>query len=109
MNAMLVGADSLGNIPMLLDDYGIIVYRHLSGRNSSHQRKIDRLPAGIELLILFTDFLGHNVMRHFRSLATEQNVRFIACRRSVCSLKESLTLSGMYQQRTEVRKQKSEA
>ena len=95
MNAMLVGADTLGNIPNVLQDFGITIHRHLSGRNSSHQRKVDRLPAGTDLLILFTDFLGHNVMRHFRELAAEENIRFIACRRSVCALKQSLNCAGL--------------
>lgn len=95
MNAMLVGADTLGNIPTVLESFGISIHRHLSGRNSSHQRKLDRLPAGTDMLILFTDFLGHNVMRHFRELASEQNIRFIACRRSVCALKQSLAGVGL--------------
>ena len=95
MNAMLVGADTLGNIPGVLDNFGISINKHLSGRNSSHQRKVDRLPAGTDLLILFTDFLGHNVMKHFRQLANEENIRFIACRRSVCSLKQSLQCVGL--------------
>lgn len=92
MKAMLVGADTLGNIPDVLQDYGITIHHHLSGRNSAHQRKSGQLPVGTDLLILFTDFLGHNVMRHFRGLAASSNVRFIACRRSVCAL--SQTLSG---------------
>ncbi|PXX49045.1 MULTISPECIES: DUF2325 domain-containing protein [Aquitalea] len=95
MNAMLVGADTLGNIPEVLQEFGITIHRHLNGRNSSHQRKSDRLPAGTDLLILFTDFLGHNVMRHFRALAAEEQVRFIACRRSVCALKQSLDCAGL--------------
>jgi hypothetical protein len=95
MKAMLVGADTLGNIPDVLDKLGITIQRHVSGRNSAHQRKLDRLPAGTDLLILFTDFLGHNVMRHFRSLALQQKIRFIACRRSACSLKQSLDSAGI--------------
>ena len=75
MNAMLVGADTLGNIPGVLDNFGISINKHLSGRNSSHQRKVDRLPAGTDLLILFTDFLGHNVMKHFRQLANADSQR----------------------------------
>ena len=94
MQAMLVGADTLGNIPAVLDGYGIQIHRHLTGRNSSHQRKQDRLPAGTDLLVLFTDFLGHNVMKHFRSLAAQENIRFIACRRSVCALQQSLDNAG---------------
>ena len=94
MNAMLVGADTLGKIPTVLEEAGIRIDRHITGRNSAHQRKADRLPPDIDLLILFTDFLGHNVMRHYRELASENNVRFIACRRSVCALKQSLTCAG---------------
>ena len=98
MNALLVGADVLGNIPEVLSEFGISVHRHVSGRNSAHQRKVDRLPAGTDLMILFTDFLGHNVMKHFRALATQQNIRFIACRRSVCALKQSLSHAGIAMQ-----------
>ncbi len=96
MNAMLIGADTLGNIPDTLAEYGIRICRHISGRNAAHQRKLPSLPKETELMILFTDFLGHNVMRHFRELANEHQVRFVACRRSVCALKQSL--DGLSQQ-----------
>jgi hypothetical protein len=95
MNAMLIGADTLGNIPGALNDFGITIQRHITGRLRSDQRKLDKLPAGTELVILFTDFLGHNVMRHFRELAQRENIRFIACRRSVCALKQSLASCGL--------------
>ncbi|MDF0607252.1 DUF2325 domain-containing protein [Neisseriaceae bacterium TC5R-5] len=95
MNAMLVGADTLGNIPGVLEDFGITIDRHISGRNSAHQRKIDHLPVGTELLILFTDFVGHNVMRHFRDLAAHHQIRCIMCRRSICALKQSLDAAGL--------------
>lgn len=94
MQAMLVGADNLGNIPLLLEEFGIKIAKHISGRNSSHQRKLDRLPSGVNLLILFTDFLGHNVMKHFRQLAYDNEVPIITCRRSVCALKQSLASCG---------------
>lgn len=90
MNAYLVGADTLGNIPGVLADFGINIMKHVSGRNAAHQRKLPGLPKGTDLLILFTDFLGHNVMRHYRELAAENDIRFVACRRSVCALTQSL-------------------
>ena len=95
MNAMVIGADTLGNIPQLLADYGIRIGRHVTGRNAAHQRKLPTLPRDTQLLILFTDFLGHNVMRHFRQLAHEQGVQVMACRRSVCALQESLQSCGL--------------
>ena len=90
MNAVIVGADQLGGIPGVLSSFGIAVSKHISGRQAAHQRKIASLPKDAELLILFTDFLGHNVMRHFRARAEEDGVKVLACRRSVAALSVSL-------------------
>ncbi len=38
MNALVVGADRLGNIPEILLGFGIHIAHHVSGRNASHQR-----------------------------------------------------------------------
>jgi len=90
MKALLVGADRLGNIPQVLTEYGISVARHVSGREPAAQRADRALPAGTELLILFTDFLGHNVMRGYREAARRQGTPVVACRRSTCSLRGAL-------------------
>jgi len=39
--------------------------------------------------------VGHNVMRNFRKQAKEQKIPFIACKRSVCELKQCLDKSGI--------------
>jgi len=44
MNAILIGADHLGNIPELLSDCNINIPRHITGRHVSHQRKQHGLP-----------------------------------------------------------------
>lgn len=90
MNAVLVGADRLGNIPDTLAAMGITIAQHISGRQAGHQRRLPNLPKGTQLLILFTDFVGHNVMRHFRDLARSQAVPVVACRRSTVSVTESV-------------------
>jgi hypothetical protein len=91
MNAMVVGADYLGNIPDRLATLGISIVEHVTGRNAAHQRRLPSLPRNIDLLILFTDFLGHNVMRSYRTQAQNDGVRVIACRRSVSCLESELT------------------
>ena len=90
MNAMLVGADRLGRIPDLLAEYGIRIASHVTGRDPSSQRAERAVSAGIDIMILFTDFVGHNVMRGYRDVAKRQGTRFLACRRSVCSLRSAL-------------------
>ncbi len=90
MKALVVGADRLGNIPQVLTEYGISIMRHVSGRDPSAQRADRSVPAGAELLILFTDFLGHNVMRGYREAARRQGLAVLACRRSTCSLRGAI-------------------
>lgn len=90
MEAVLVGADQLGRIPELLDRFGIRIKTHISGRNASHQRKLPSLPKEVDLVVLFTDFIGHNVMRHYRQLAQRSGVPVLACRRSATCLEQEL-------------------
>jgi hypothetical protein len=90
VNAVVVGADRLGNIPDLLKEMGIQMARHISGRSSAHQRSLPALPRGTELLILFTDFLSHNAMRSYRAQAEAQGIRVLACRRSASCLVQAV-------------------
>lgn len=90
MNAVLIGADRLGNIPERLASFGIDVVAHISGRSASHQKRLPALPRNAQLLILFTDFLGHNVMKSFRAQAQEEGLRVVACRRSASCLESQL-------------------
>ena len=66
MNALLIGADRLGNIPGVLDEFGIRIAAHVTGRDRSHQRRAADLPVGVDLLILFTDFLGVSARQRAR-------------------------------------------
>lgn len=90
MNALIVGADRLGNIPNVLSEFGIRIAGHVSGRETAHQRRTATLPAGIGMVILFTDFLGHNVMQRFREAASKEGAAVVCCRRSVCALQQAL-------------------
>jgi hypothetical protein len=94
VSAVVVGADRLGNIPDLLKGHNIAIRQHISGRDPSHQKRTLQLPSGTELLILLTDFLGHNVMKTFRAAAQRSGIRVLACRRSVCSMKQALNQCG---------------
>lgn len=94
VSAVVVGADRLGNIPDLLKMHNIKIKQHISGRDSAHQKKTLALPSGTGLLILLTDFLGHNVMKAFRAAALRSGIKVVACRRSVCSVKAVLTQEG---------------
>lgn len=95
LSAVIVGADRLGNIPDLLKGHNISITHHISGRDPSHQKKTLQLPSGTQLVILLTDFLGHNVMKTFRNAAQRGGIRVVACRRSVCSMQQALQQCGL--------------
>ena len=97
VSAVIVGADRLGNIPDLLKGHNIAITHHISGRDPSHQKKTLNLPSGTELVILLTDFLGHNVMKAFRQAAQRSGIKVVACRRSVCSMQQALENCGLCQ------------
>lgn len=94
VSAVVVGADRLGNIPDLLKGHNIAIKHHISGRDPAHQKKTLQLPSGTDLLILLTDFLGHNVMKTFRAAAQKSGVQVLVSRRSVCNLKKALNQCG---------------
>lgn len=94
VSAVIVGADRLGNIPAVLGLHNIKVKQHISGRDPAHQKRSLQLPSGTGLLILLTDFLGHNVMKTFRAAAQRSGVPVVACRRSVCSIQHALAQEG---------------
>lgn len=95
ISAVIIGADRLGNIPELLNRLDISITHHISGRDPSHQKKTLQLPTGTDLVILLTDFLGHNVMKTFRRAAQRAGIRVVACRRSVCSMQQALESCGL--------------
>lgn len=95
LSAVVVGADRLGNIPDLLRGHNISITHHISGRDPAHQKKTLALPSGTEIVILLTDFLGHNVMKTFRNAAQKSGVRVVACRRSVCAMQQALEQCGL--------------
>ena len=90
MEAVIVGADGLGNLPDVLKAHNIKINKHITGRDPAHQKKNLQLPSGTQILILLTDFLGHNVMKSFRAAAEKSQIPIVACKRSVCSMQTAL-------------------
>ncbi|CAK0750294.1 hypothetical protein CCP3SC5AM1_160003 [Gammaproteobacteria bacterium] len=87
---ILVGADRLGNIEQLLKDRGYNDAMHIAGRNPGAQRKMAGALGKARLMVLFTDFIGHNVARNFKQMAKDHGLPFVACRRSTVSLVQAL-------------------
>ncbi|MEZ5672116.1 MAG: DUF2325 domain-containing protein [Thiotrichaceae bacterium] len=97
---LVVGADRLGNIEQVLKERGLSDFRHITGRQPKTQKGSAVNKLNPSAIILFTDFVGHNVMSNFRKLAKEQNVPFIACKRTVGDLTRCLDKCGLCTQAT---------
>ena len=89
MYALIVGADRLGRIPQTLALYGITVGHHVTGRNPAHQRSPNHIK-GMDVVILFTDYLNHNAMRNYREFANKRQVKLIVCRSTNVDLVRNL-------------------
>jgi hypothetical protein len=92
--AIVIGADRLGNIENLLEEHGLSVVKHITGRSPKAQAEHTVSMSHAKVMILFTDFVGHNVMRNFRKQAKKQNIPFIACKRSITDVARNLKRYG---------------
>lgn len=88
MNALLIGADKLGNIPALLNERGINEFTHWDGRKKG-MRKM-KVPSDVDMIIVFTDFIEHRLTEKIKEVAKEEDIPCIFSRRAVSDLSQKL-------------------
>lgn len=88
MNALLIGADRLGNIPALLTEKGINEYTHWDGRKKG-MRKM-KVPGDTDMIIVFIDFIEHRLTEKIKEVAKEESIPCIFSRRAVSDLSKKL-------------------
>ena len=84
MTALVIGGDRLGKIPSVLEEYGISSHVHWSGRKKK-MRKF-KIPKDTDVVILFYDFLEHNMMDTIKVQAKQKNIPCIFSRRACSDL-----------------------
>lgn len=91
--ALLIGCDGkyLKSIKTVLATYGISVIRHVEGRHRHEQSRVTvNIPQKTDLMIIFTDYLGHNIMNLYRDAVKGTGVKTILCKRSAPLLNQHL-------------------
>lgn len=88
MKALLVGADKLGNIPNTLESHGIREYVHWDGRKKG-MRKLD-IPGEIDMVIVFYDFIEHNMTSIIKQKAKQSQIPCIFSKRACTDLVKRL-------------------
>lgn len=90
MNSLLiVGADKLGAIPDRLSELGFSDIMHISGRKVKMVHR--EIPENIDLVLVLTDFINHNVSSKLKERAKEKAIPVCYAKRSWCSIYKALS------------------
>ena len=91
MTVLVVGADRLGNIEAFFRKQGYREILHVSGRKASDTAI--RIPSHVHMVVVFTDFVNHNLARVIKAKAKERNIRVIFSKRSCSALAKTFCLA----------------
>lgn len=84
MSIMIVGADHLGNIEEKLSDIGFPEVLHITGRKVQSVKK--EIPEKINLILVLTDYVNHNLAKVIKQKAKEQALPIYFAKRSWSSI-----------------------
>ncbi|MFC0560477.1 DUF2325 domain-containing protein [Halalkalibacter alkalisediminis] len=85
---LIVGADRLGSIPKKLEELGFNEIIHMSGRKVQMVKK--EIPSHIDLILVLTDFINHNLTAVLKKKAMEQSIPVCYAKRSWCSIYQAI-------------------
>ena len=84
MTVLIVGADRLGNIPAKLCQKGVQKIIHWNGRNKSFTNR--NIPKGVDQVIVFCDFINHNLMQNIKRRAKLEGIPLVYNKRAISGL-----------------------
>lgn len=91
MTVLVVGADRLGNIESFFRNRGYEEIVHVTGRKALDTAI--HIPSHVHMVVVFTDFVNHNLARVIKAKAKERNIRGIFSKRSCSALAKALRLA----------------
>lgn len=94
MTALVIGADYLGSIERKMRDMGVTEIAHLTGRNPGEAKKIN-IPKTVAFVLVFTDYVNHNIAKAVKSHAKAQSVPLVYAKRSWCAVESKLARLGL--------------
>ena len=77
---LVIGGDKVGAIENMLQEKGFRNVYHVSGRKKSEVKAM--IPADTELIVVFINFVNHNLSKNIKKLAKQKQVPIVFCRRS---------------------------
>lgn len=89
MSIVIFGGDRLGKIPSLLENHGYRLVQHVSGRKKGDLKKIE-IPNGAEGILVFIDYLNHNLALEVKAAAKRKGIKVVFVKRSWSQIKQVL-------------------
>lgn len=85
---LIIGGDHLGKITEKLEEEGYNKVIHINGRKTQMIRK--SIPDKVDLILVLTDFINHNLSGVIKRKANEQGIPICFSKRSWSSILEKL-------------------
>ncbi|WP_425061391.1 hypothetical protein SCACP_23750 [Sporomusa carbonis] len=89
MTVVVIGADYLGAIEKKLRELGITEIAHITGRCPGEIKKIS-IPKTAAFVLVFTDYVNHNIAKVVKNQAKAQDVPLVYAKRSWCAVEQKL-------------------
>ncbi|MFA9558578.1 DUF2325 domain-containing protein [Evansella sp. AB-rgal1] len=86
---LVIGGDKLGSIPTHLKGLGFQEVIHMDGRKVQMVKR--DIPDQVDLILVLTDFINHNLAKKIKDKATKKDVPICFSRRSWCAIYQALT------------------
>ncbi|WP_281172341.1 DUF2325 domain-containing protein [Halonatronum saccharophilum] len=88
ISILVVGGDSLGNIPSKLKSLGFDEVLHITGRKS----KRCKIAKNIDMVLVLTDYVSHNLCEDVKLKAKSEGVKCLFCRRSWACIYKKMSM-----------------
>ncbi|KYZ77982.1 dihydroorotate dehydrogenase [Anaerosporomusa subterranea] len=94
MSVVVIGGDHLGHIERKLYERGVSKLIHVSGRKKSDNRRVV-LNSQTAAVLIFTDYINHNLMEEVKSQARCLDIPVIFSKRSWSAVEQKLAVGGL--------------
>lgn len=89
MSVLILGGDRINPIREVLCDFGVEHIIHWTARNQKRGRKKDKpIPTDVNIVVMLTNFLNHNSMKHYRAEAKSKDIPIVYSTRNVECLRQ---------------------
>ena len=107
MSILVLGGDKIDPIRKILMELGVIDIIHWTARNQKNGRKKNKvIPTKVDMILMLTNFLNHNAMKHYRSEAKAKDLPIVYATRNVeCVRSEFIKVVSELDQNSEICKQ----